>query len=376
MDGKRKKPRLLILSASQFGYLTDAFKYCQYSRHAYEITYVGWDYGKEKFHLDGVTVKYISRQGSLLKRNWILLHAFHDEIQFGYDVVFSTYVRGISLIKLINKNVSFILDIRTLGVNPKRFFRWCYDSLLRLETLLFNHISIIDPAVAATLGIKSFFHLPLGGECFSVSKKTLPPVSLLYVGTLEHRNVLNCIKGFQKYLNEVKGVSEAPRFTIVGGCHGGGELSKINKYIRQNGLEDHVLTTGTLPQYKLVPYFEQANIGVAYVPIVPYFTNQPPTKTFEYLISGLPIIATSTAAHKRIVNDQSGVLIHDTPTAFYNGLKHIIENFHQYDSQKIRESYSTFQWQCIVQQRFLRLINQVRIVDYSKKITVAPAGWF
>jgi nucleoside-diphosphate-sugar epimerase len=67
-------------------------------------------------------------------------------------------------------------------------------------------------------------------------------------------------------------------------------------------------------------YFDIHNIGVSYIPMLKCFDNQPPTKTFEYLLSGMPVIATATNANKDIINDVNGVLINDNSEEVYNGL--------------------------------------------------------
>ncbi|HTD92749.1 MAG TPA: hypothetical protein VK644_03010, partial [Chitinophagaceae bacterium] len=96
------KKRLLILSYTQFGYLTDTLKYCEYIRDEYDITYLGWDYGLPKIEMDGVRIEYISREGNILKRNLTLLRAFNRQLNNQYDLVFANYFRGACLIRLLN----------------------------------------------------------------------------------------------------------------------------------------------------------------------------------------------------------------------------------------------------------------------------------
>ena len=54
------KERLLIINKEQFGSLTDSYKWCQYLRDDYDITFICFDSGRDKLSQDGVIVKYVS----------------------------------------------------------------------------------------------------------------------------------------------------------------------------------------------------------------------------------------------------------------------------------------------------------------------------
>ncbi|MGN6641312.1 MAG: hypothetical protein ACTHJ8_20545, partial [Mucilaginibacter sp.] len=147
------KKKLLILSASQFGYLTDILKYCEFAREEFDITVVSWDYGRQRIEMSGVTVKYVPRNSSLLTRNLKLLKTFSDEIKRGYNVVFANYSRGISLVRLLNLRSNFMIDVRTLCVNSKSSTRMLYDFFLRTEIRFFKHISVISEGVGHKLNL-------------------------------------------------------------------------------------------------------------------------------------------------------------------------------------------------------------------------------
>jgi len=48
---------------------------------------------------------------------------------------------------------------------------------------------------------------------------------------------------------------------------------------------------------------------------VPYYDCQPATKTFEYILSGMVCIATSTYENKKLINNINGVLCNDIQKA-------------------------------------------------------------
>jgi glycosyltransferase involved in cell wall biosynthesis len=347
------KKKLLIFSTSQFGYLTDTFKYCQYSKDYFQITYLCWDYNKPKKEIQDVDVKYIRRDGSLIERNFRLLKAFYKEIisQKKY-LIFANYTPGISVIKILLPKCKILVDVRTLSVDPRRLVRFFSNEILKLELIFFKRVSVISQQVAKQLMLNDYFLMPLGGESFCTKTKSLDKLHLLYVGTLQGRNVLDCVKGLHSYLEGVANTVKPSIFFTIIGDSAEGELDEINEYIRRHNLGDFVSTEGYIPNENLWPFFERATVGVSYIPLTTYFDGQPPTKTYEYLLSGLPVIATRTEANRNIINSESGVLVDDTCQSFRLGIERIAENYDRFDSNRIRINYSDCLWKNIVEYTF------------------------
>ena len=90
-----------------------------------------------------------------------------------------------------------------------------------------------------------------------------------------------------------------------------------------------------------------------------FFDVQPTTKTFEYLFAGMPVIATATSEHKKVINDKNGVLVQDNPEGFCNGLKHLYQTRMTYDSSIIKELCSEHAWERIVRENFIPYLNTV-----------------
>ena len=344
------------MASDQFGYSTTLLKYCQYSTSIFDITYIGWDYNLPKIELPAVKVKYVSREANLLKRNVSLLKAFHEEISLGYDLIFSTYVRGISLIKLLNPRSNFLMYIDTFGVMSNASKRFIYDAILKFEVSFFSNVAVISEGLAARLGRKNYKMLPLGGECFNTEIKSFEELELLYVGTLDNRNMIDCVKGFHKYLQKQQIEGKRTIFRIIGDGPNN-ELEEIQDYVKTNNLSENIKVLGYLPQNKLSPYFKSANVGVCYVPMFSYYDHQTPTKLFEYLISGLPVIATRTSENEKIIEPWAGVITEDNPDSFCEGLNRLEDQKSAFDSSRIRNAYNKHTWKSVVESHFIPLIN-------------------
>lgn len=343
------KTKILIVNMTQYGYWVDIYKYCEYLKHDFDVTHVGWDYNLPKVESPGVTNIYISRSGNKMVRYLKFLKSVNKCIYSNsFDIVFLEYFILSSIIKKLNRKTLFNLDIRTGWISKNIYKNYFLNAILRLESRTFRNITIISHNLAESLNIKKYHVLQLGGECFSTTSKSFAQLHLLYVGTLQYRNLIECVKGYHQYLLGFKnGNQTKPVFTIVGDSTDN-ELSEIRDYITEYSLERYIEAVGFVHNNKLHSYFEKANVGVSFIPITPYFDNQPPTKTYEYLLSGLPVIATKTKENVRIIDNRCGVLIEDNANSFCNGIKEILNRTNLLEATDIRCIYKENLWENVI----------------------------
>lgn len=346
--------RLLIINQQQFGYHSDTYYYCRHLAEEFRITYLCWDYNQKRLSYPGVEVVYVSREGNLIKRNIRFLQNCLDEIAKGYQVFFIKYFRGASLLPLISKKTGFLLDIRSASVLKKKLNRLVYNILMRTEMTLFPNLSIISEGLAAKLGVSGrAFILPLGADTISDLPKTFDRLHLLYVGTLYNRHMEKTILGFHRFYEAYKDRVDM-YFTIIGTGFGS-EEEDLRELVRTLGLTRVVSVKGQVPHDELTPFFDTHNVGISFIPQTDYFDAQPPTKNYEYLLSGMPVIATSTSENKTIVSDINGVLIQDTSQGVFDGLVSIYEHLSRYDHRQIRASAAAHTWAKITEQLAARL---------------------
>jgi len=338
----------LILCQSQFGYHVDAYYYCKYLKDRFDVTYLCWNYGLPEILMPEVNIIFVPRTGSIAARYARYLSAALSEIRHGrYYVHFIKYFRACLLLRAFNSRKQFVLDLRSGHISGRVSVRYIFDLLTRGELLFFNNITVISQSLAKKLGLeKRATILPLGADRLSCTEKNFESLRLLYVGTLTQRNIDQTLFGFAKFHNEFKDRIDM-HYTIIG-TGARDEEDILRKIVESKQLAPVVFVQGRIPHDQLKPYFDSHNVGVSFVPMTAYFDVQPVTKTFEYLLSGMPVIATATSENKLVLDHDNGVLIEDSPDGFYSGLKLLYERTSSYNSGTICSAASKYRWESIV----------------------------
>ncbi|MCC8200117.1 MAG: glycosyltransferase [Tannerellaceae bacterium] len=351
------KKELLIISNEQFGYHTDSFKYCQYLKESYHITYLCFDKNLPKILEDKIHVIYVPSRGNKLRRSWYFIKNTFIQLYYNKGITFLIYFNGFSIFRFLMPWKPMILDIRTLSVNKNPLKRTIEDFFLRISVCFFSYVTVISYGVAGKLNIpkRKLYILPLGADSIHYSNKDFTKLSLLYVGTLSGRNILETLKGVQLFIQAYPEITLT--YDIVGE---GDEKEKLISYIETNNLKNVVFLRGFIHHKDLSSVFERCNIGISYVPITNYYNFQPATKTFEYLSAGLYCIATATHANKEIITKENGCLIQDNSESFKNALIEFINRKdNRPDSIQIRNSVKEYTWENIVNVYLQPVINKV-----------------
>jgi glycosyltransferase involved in cell wall biosynthesis len=180
----------------------------------------------------------------------------------------------------------------------------------------------------------------------ALAPKTFEQMRLFYVGTLLQRDLAKTVDGFARFYQEFHDRIEL-RYDIVGDGpeH---EQQTLRQAIARSGCPHAITYHGRVPFADLGPYLEAANFGVAFIPMTPYFHPQPSTKVFEYLLAGMPVLATATDENVRVMDESRGVVFDDSAEGFYQGLIQASVRRSGFDSRKIREGSAEHAWSAIV----------------------------
>jgi len=352
------KQKLLILNKDPFGYHVDTYKYCQYLKDLYDITYICIEPKDEKIEsFENVKVIYTTNK---------LPRFFRGAYFTFYCIVFALFYKGKIFVKYFEtagliKQVLFwkkmILDIRTLNASPNQNVRKNYDAKLNKTCVLYDHVTIISEGIRdkMKIDISKTSILPLGSDIISKIDKNFTDLKLLYVGTLSGRNIHDTIKGFSLFLEKYPSLNLT--YDIVGTGYNN-EFEYIQNLIQKLDLSSKIKMHGFIPNKDLVSFFDSCNVGVSYIPITEYYNFQPPTKTYEYILSGLFTIATKTFSNQEILNDTNGVLIDDNLESFAKALD-FIHKSKEINSSNIRETLTEHTWEKIIHNTLIPILNTI-----------------
>ncbi len=348
-DSGYRRPRLLVAGQDQFGYLTDSYQYVLHLRKEFDVTYIGWDYGLPPITLDGAAVRHIPRTGNKLVRYAAFLRGLLTEIRRGaFDVIILSHFWGAGIYPLLGLNRNYIMDVRTGYVRASNTLRWLFNRGILIDSLMFPHVTVISASLGDYLHISSrkAHVLPLGAEDLAIPPKRFDSMRLLYVGSLEFRHIDRTVEGVARFMRENRGTLPIT-YDIVG--FGPPEVEDaLRRQIAASGCADLITFHGRVPYTALRPYLERTTIGIAFVPLVDHYQCQPATKLFEYLLAGMPALATSTEENARVITPANGVLIPDSAEGVYQGLHTLRNNLGSYTSAAIRASVEEYLWENIV----------------------------
>ncbi len=162
------------------------------------------------------------------------------------------------------------------------------------------------------MGVDSSF---LQSPPVSVAKQPDAPLELVYNGTV------NQLRGRDVMLEAVALANceqQVARLTLVGASEE--EIDYCNDYANRLGIADAVTIRGRIPGHEIPQVLKQADFGLCFMEDLPWWRFNPPTKLFEYLVAGVPVMASEIRTHTQYISN------------WYNGV------ICQYDSRSLAET--------------------------------------
>lgn len=346
-----------VVAPYQFGELTDCYYWCKYGlEKGYKVTYIGYRYNDNRKHeriLNGLRIVGVRK--------------FNNRIIFGLCFIFKIVLELIRskeqniivcrfphaeiLSKVFSKR-NIILDIRTLSINSDDEQREKENAHIVKQMKAFKKCSIISKGTGIIIGVPAAI-LPLGADSLSNKMKLFNDLRFLYIGTFNNRHLDKFLIGFSLFSQQTK---TRCRLDIVG-TGSQEETNSLEKVVSDRKM-DNVFFHGFLDHDQARWLFDECNVGICYVPITEYYQYQPPTKLYEYLLSGMACIATNTYSNKSVVNDINGVLVYDTPESVAMGLTELYARRKSFSSAAIINDANPYHWRTIFNNYFEPLLKR------------------
>lgn len=335
---------------------------CKYASQQHNVTYLGLtlDQTGTSLSLPGVKVKEKLCKPGLMGRREMLQH-LRDEIEEGgYDVVFTQYFAGLSILKSFFADKNLIVDIRSGYLLNNPIKRKLLNTILVKESkYITSNITINSKSLGRYLGFNNseIEELPLGAEAFELPKRSFENIKLIYIGTLTKRNIDLTVEGLGLYIRNNPS-HNVQSYDIIGS----GTLEEEHRIlclIEKYNLGSIVKMHGYIPREKTEAFLKAANVGVSFVPITPYYDLQPVTKSYEFLLAGLPIIATKTSQNQLLIDESNGVLIADTSVDFANGIENLSNVIGGFCGERIQQNALKHSWENVIKKQYLPYIEKV-----------------
>lgn len=276
------------------------------------------------------------------------------------DVVIVHSSRLAILYPILHKGCNYFLELFTTSVSTSKLNNLIWDTWGEISMMPYNNFIVDTPKMVDSFNIgnnKKAYVFEWGMKPISRKPKYFNKIKLLYIGVLgPSRRIEDTIKGLRLFLDENPGTIVS--YDIIGKAKSD-QAQLIRNAIANNNLNDIVAFHGYLPDNDIMRYFDECNVGVSYVPITPYYTDVTVTKTMEYLLSGMPVIATGTKWHKMYIDETNGVLIQDSPESFAGGLQEVLENLQNYNSNEVMESGNVWNLETNVMNKIVPLLKSI-----------------
>ena len=351
--------KLLIATEEPLGYQTDFFNWCLNLNSVYSITYLCFTSNLPLISVTNVNVIQIDTNAGRIKKEILYFKKAKLLIKHGnYNNIIVTNNKRSTLLKLVFKDKKVIHDIRTIAVFQEKWKKIAFNLNWFIGALVYTQNTIITESIAEFYRIpyRKYSVLPLGANIISKQNKNFEVFNLLYIGVIRD-NFIESIKGFAKFIKNNKYAT----YTIIGyndGSSSSDTVLKLKETIVDLQVEKYVRYVGRKNHFESIEFFDSCNVGVSFIPTLKHFDNQPPTKNYEYLLSGMICIATSTSANKKIINDENGIIVNDNSDSFAEGLNILYENRLKFNSFKIRQSQLNHQWSNIVEKSLKPVLNK------------------
>jgi glycosyltransferase involved in cell wall biosynthesis len=202
--------------------------------------------------------------------------------------------------------------------------RWLERRVLKgAEALIVNFPGLVPLVTAQAPGkpVHVINCWPLGHRADSALSEKLRaewgedrPV-ILYTGSFEPYQGLPLLLEAMALMRD--SFSKA-RLVLVGGRPE--QIAEVTQQAERMGIAEMIICTGLRPADEVPSYLAAADVLVS-----PRRVGiNTPLKVYDYLRAGKPIVATRTASHLDVLNDQCAVLTEPTPQAFAAGLRTVL----------------------------------------------------
>jgi glycosyltransferase involved in cell wall biosynthesis len=288
----------------------------------YSVTLIALD-GEYPYMKNGIQVIQVILPKNRLKRMAVVtfkmfakadkvgakVYHFHDpELMFCGVLLRLT---GKKVVFDIHENVR--LSFKTKEWIPKAFraiSAGIYFLIERFCLLFFNRLILAEESYQKYYPERKstvVLNYPVYNKIELSDKIFQPPYRFVYAG------VVHPMKGIWEMLQLIdelnkKGLNS--ELILVGEVRPSALTVEIGKYIEENNIKDKVKLIGKVDFTEVSSYLKNAHLGLSILKPIPNYVESLPTKMFEYMQFGLPVITNDFPLYKRYIEESgAGICI-------------------------------------------------------------------
>ncbi len=182
------------------------------------------------------------------------------------------------------------------------------------------------------------------------------PLELIYVGTVSKARGRDVMLDAISLANQQSNIA---RLTLIGASDD--ELAYCNDYAKRLGIADAVRVQGRIAGAAIPTLLRHADLGLCLWEDQPWWRFNPPTKLFEYLVAGLPVLASDIRTHTQYVtNGCNGMIFNYDSQSLANAIQILWRQRAELHQMKrmARESGQQYIWDRI-EPAFLNAVGEI-----------------
>lgn len=216
------------------------------------------------------------------------------------------------------------LDFIEAGGSFERLSRIYERYLLEAADRITVTTAMLGSRLVARYGIDdtTVHHIPNGVDAHRytpTAAETADPKTIVYTGNVGHAQDLeSCIRA----------MASLERDDVVLRIVGDGDrMPALERLVETEGLQDVVEFVGLVPRESVPGFIEDAEIGLAPIKADEALAYAVPTKSFEYMASGVPVIATGIGEIESLVEtSNAGTVVDTDPDAIAAAMERLLDD--------------------------------------------------
>lgn len=217
-------------------------------------------------------------------------------------------------------------DLLTKEWIPKAFRKLLSNSVKVLERFASKHFDYVITVVDSIAHrFENYTNSVIQIRNYPILQKSIPLKTqlcegnkyIVYIGSLTYR------RGLPELIKAIESVKDSSIKLLIGGAFGDPELERYLKSQHGWGKVEYL---GWVEQDSLINVLSNAKAGMVVLRDIPSHRESFPVKMFEYMHSGIPIIASNFPLWEEVVQD-SGILVNPfEPLEIAKAIDWIVEN--------------------------------------------------